>query len=180
MTVRLTSYPGRRMAGWKEPEDRTAVLAEEARQYDTLLKKRRAFVDAYCGSANGNGVLAAHQVGYKCPTRAAIRLLAAPEVQAAIKERQNSAATDSDEGQTNLAALARSILAELLDETNPSDIERASEIRPGYRIKKITCEDGVRKSVNVDDRNTALDLVACALGLSCCEGSILDMVIKIV
>lgn len=58
---------------------------------DSLPPKRRAFVEAYCGEAAGNGAEAARIAGYKSPRTQASRLLTFDNVARAIAEHAQKA-----------------------------------------------------------------------------------------
>ncbi len=55
---------------------------------DQLSEKRRLFVEAFMGVAQGNATEAARIAGYKAPNPVGSQLLAIPSVKAAIEERR--------------------------------------------------------------------------------------------
>lgn len=97
-----------------------------------LTPKRRAFVEAYTGAANGNATEAARLAGYAVPMQEGGRLLRNAEVAAAIREatvevRQEAIAT-REQRQTMLTRIILGIELDRGDEPAMRDRLRALEL----------------------------------------------------
>lgn len=79
--------------------------------YESLPKRRKDFVDAYIGKANGNAAEAARLAGYSKKSAAVIacRLMREPDVQAGMTARLNELAMGAEEVVARLTQQARNV-----------------------------------------------------------------------
>jgi phage terminase small subunit len=120
-----------------------------------VTPKERAFVNAYCGKAKGNGTKAAELAGYAKSGAhvTASRLLRNPKVAKAVAERQQRA---------EKASIATS---DELDEIL-TNIARRAKFSPKDRIRAISEINKTRgrhsSTVNVNGRLTLEDALAAS------------------
>ncbi len=113
--------------------------------YSRLRRRRQLFVDAYVKCGVGADAYREIDPKAKRPDQGACKLLAIPEVKAAIEERKQQAIVRAGVRQVRvleeLAAIAFSDVAELFDEQG--NLRNLKEIRPAARaaIQAIDCEE---------------------------------------
>jgi phage terminase small subunit len=106
-----------------------------------LTFKERLFVEAYIGTASGNGAESARIAGYAWPEKVATRLLARSSVRTAIHARVASAAISANEVLARVSDIATADITEFLeiqaDGTWRVNLAMVRRRRKGHLIHKI-------------------------------------------
>src|ERR1700694_3089145 len=123
-----------------------------------LTLKRRLFVNYYLGEARGNASQAARLAGYA--PRSGPRLLAAPEVQAAVVERVTTVAMAADDVLRQLTDYAQANIADFLtidaDGNAQIDLDKARTLGKLHLIKKIKTQKTGGAEIELYDSLAAL------------------------
>jgi phage terminase small subunit len=125
-----------------------------------LTNKKRRFIEYYLQS--WNATRAAKEAGYAFPDRQASRILKDADVVAAVKERMQEVAMETDEILARLSQQARADISQYLlsnGEPNWEAIRRA-----GHLVKRVA-KNRNGWVVELHDAQSALALMAKARGL---------------
>lgn len=123
-------------------------------------KKQRCFIETYLST--WNAARAAEAAGYRHPRIAGARLLAHPEVKAAIAERMKQISMTADEVIARLAQQARADVSLFLHSNGEPNWDMVQKY--GYLIKRIT-KTRSGWQIELHDAQQALMIIAKAQGL---------------
>lgn len=122
--------------------------------------KQQAFIEAYCGTANGNATEAARRAGYSVPMQEGHRLLRNAKVKAEIDRHLNEKALAANEVLARLADMARASIDDVAT-VDPKtgeikfDFLKAAENGKLHLISEISFTEFGPK-VKLHDAQTAL------------------------
>lgn len=130
--------------------------AESLSSYEALSLRRRQFVDAYLGPANGCKAAAARSAGYENPAQEGYRLYRHPEVRAAIDEILRERGLSAPEIVARLSEQARAAYAEFLRDDGTVDLEGLRAAGLLRLVKGTTWDRNGKLTVEFHDAQGAL------------------------
>lgn len=140
------------MAANRKKKKSKPVLAEESladESSDLPTDRQRAFVEHYCQCWNASE--AARRAGYSAKTaqEQSSRLLAQPNMQAAIQKRVAELKMGADEVLLRLAEHARGSIEDVLDDDDEFSLSQARKRKRAHLIKKLRTTRRVDKNGDV-------------------------------